>query len=378
MTGSAIPLGEREGQLYRAYEVENGLACGCVCPACRKPLVAANQGEKRLPYFRHVEQDDCWQGRSEGMRRAAVQLIAQRQEILLPGYKDTVILTGRSGQVRSAEVAFSAKLIRVDQVERFVDLGDLRAHALLTYQERQLVVRIQCSARQEHERRRRLQAMDMSSIEIDLHWLSDADINDQARFGHAVLYASGNRSWIRCLRAERLKVVATERLKPQLEEIDDWWERQEQARLLAEQEQAEQLAIKECQRTQALEQHRDKQARLVASLLARSPPEVEDDRARREAQIVVTLLRAAREWGHRGVECSNCRLISPPDLEFCLYCDNEEQVSLITYSTDLERTLSHRLRSSAAPDQSIRRVKRLLVDPLLLYSDESSSEKKES
>ena len=135
---------------------------------------------------------------------------------------------------------------------------------------------------------------------------------------------------------------------------------------------------KECQRTQALEQHRDKQARLVASLLASSPPEVEDDRARREAQIVVTLLRAAREWGHRGVECSNCRLISPPDLEFCLYCDNEEQVSLITYSTDLERTLSHRLRNSAAPDQSIRRVKRLLVDPLLLYSDESSSEKKES
>ena len=102
MTGSAIPLGERESQLYRAYEVENGLACGCVCPACRKPLVAANQGEKRLPYFRHVEQDDCWQGRSEGMRRAAVQLIAQRQEILLPGYKDTVILTGRSGQVRNS------------------------------------------------------------------------------------------------------------------------------------------------------------------------------------------------------------------------------------------------------------------------------------
>lgn len=378
MVYAAIPLGERDGQMYRAYEVENGLACGCVCPACRKPLVAANQGEKRFPYFRHVEQDDCWQGRSEGIRRAAVQLIAQRQEILLPGYKDTVILTGRSGQVRSAEVAFSAKLIRVDQVERFVDLGDLRAHALLTYQERQLVVRIQCSARQEHERRRRLQAMDMSSIEIDLHWLSDADINDQARFEHAVLYASGNRSWIRCLRAERLKVVVTERLKPQLEEIDDWWERQEQARLLAEQEQAGQLAIKECQRAQALEQHRDKQARLVASLLASSPPEVEDDRARREAQIVVTLLRAAREWGHRGVECSNCRLISPPDLEFCLYCDNEEQVSLITYSTDLERTLSHRLRSSAAPDQSIRRVKRLLVDPLLLYSDESSSEKKES
>ncbi len=378
MLGLSIPLGERDGQLYRAYEVENGLGCGCVCPACRKPLVAANQGEKRLPYFRHAELEQCGQGRSEGIRRAAVQLIARRKEILLPGFSDTVVMSGRSGQVRSADVAFAPLCVQVEQVERFVDLGDLRAHALLTLQGRELVVRILCSARQEHERRRRLQAMELSSIEVDLHWLSDVEINDQARFEHAVLHAPSNRAWIRCLKAERMQVVVCERLKLQLDEVDADWEREEQARLLAEQAKAEQLRLKELQRQLAMEQHRNKQVALAAGLGTQAPHDAVDDRARREAQIVSTWLRAAREWGHRGVECSNCRLISPPDLEFCLYCDNGEQVSLITYSTDLERTLSHRLRSSAAPDQSIRRVKRLLVDPLLLYSDESSSEEKES
>lgn len=55
MTGLAIPLGERDGIMLRAYEVEDGLRCGCICPACHRPLVAANQGEKRVPYFRHAD-----------------------------------------------------------------------------------------------------------------------------------------------------------------------------------------------------------------------------------------------------------------------------------------------------------------------------------
>jgi len=59
MQDAKIPFGERDGTLFRASEVENGLACGCICPGCRKPLNAANGGLKVIPHFRHVQSEDC-------------------------------------------------------------------------------------------------------------------------------------------------------------------------------------------------------------------------------------------------------------------------------------------------------------------------------
>lgn len=53
MSGNMIPFGERDGLLYQADEVANGLGCQCVCPECQRALVAANEGTKVLPYFRH-------------------------------------------------------------------------------------------------------------------------------------------------------------------------------------------------------------------------------------------------------------------------------------------------------------------------------------
>ena len=76
MQGTKIPFGERDGMLLRAFEVANGLACDCICPGCRRPLNAANGGLKVIPHFRHAQAEDCVRGYKEGVRRAAVALIA--------------------------------------------------------------------------------------------------------------------------------------------------------------------------------------------------------------------------------------------------------------------------------------------------------------
>ena len=366
MSDSAIPLGERDGHMFRAYEVENGLRCGCVCPGCRKPLVAANQGQKRFPYFRHEELEGCANGRAEGVRRAAVQLIAQRKKLLLPRFSDVATLLAETGRVFNRDICFDAVEVQADEVERFVDLDDLRAHALILSKGRQLVVRIKVTARQEHERNKRLRAMNLSSIEIDLHHLSDAEINDAAIFEQAVLCDPISRKWIRSLRGELLAQRSLSALELDAAKADREWALVEAERLASEEASAREHEAQRTQMLEALSAHRATQQSMAANYTACGSTGLDgvDARKRREGAIVTTMLKAVREWNGRGAECTACRLVNPPDSRFCFYCTSDKsQLRAMHYAPDLEKTIVNRMRCSAAPAQSLRTVPALLLGP---------------
>jgi len=54
----AIPYGEREGTLLHIDQVDRGIKCNCVCPACKKPLVA-RKGLKKKHHFAHYPGANC-------------------------------------------------------------------------------------------------------------------------------------------------------------------------------------------------------------------------------------------------------------------------------------------------------------------------------
>lgn len=96
MSGNMIPFGERDGQLLHADEVANGLGCGCICPECHRALVAANQGSKVLPYFRH-QQSACEGGQAAGVRRRAIELIVAELQLQLPPFSQTISVQTMNG-----------------------------------------------------------------------------------------------------------------------------------------------------------------------------------------------------------------------------------------------------------------------------------------
>ena len=49
-----------DGRLRYVDDVENGLACGCTCPACGQALVARNGGTKLVHHFAHRTNACAW------------------------------------------------------------------------------------------------------------------------------------------------------------------------------------------------------------------------------------------------------------------------------------------------------------------------------
>ncbi|WP_248800600.1 hypothetical protein [Pseudomonas sp. MWU13-2105] len=362
--GNTIPFGERDGVMYRAFEVENGLACGCVCPACHRPLNAANQGKIVSPYFRHVQWEDCLWGHKEGVRRAAVALLVPPHSLLLPGFQGTVSVNTLSGLPLAQEIGFGPSSIIAERVERFVAFDEVIAHAVLHIGERQLLVRFKMSARAEYERYQRLKALEHSSLEIDLGELTLEQINDPVAFERAVLSDLDNRRWIRSARGQQMEARTREILQAQAHVAEARWAK-EQAHLqaVADAQRAEQKRLAAV-RAKEREAHWANQKAVALEQSSKPRPHnVTGERELREAQIVGTTVKISAEYGH-GTECSTCHLVSPPNTAFCLYCSHDQsRMQPVSIAKDFADTFHMRMRSSAKPDHSLRAVPMLTVEP---------------
>ncbi|MCQ2032418.1 hypothetical protein [Stutzerimonas kunmingensis] len=361
MHENKIPFGERDGDLFRAFEVENGLRCNCICPGCRQPLNAANNGEKVVPHFRHAQSNDCTTGFREGVRRSAVALIVQHKQLMLPAFLDVARITTASGRALEEKVELPPVAVTADSVERFVELDGLRGHAILHLSGRKLIVRIKMSSRMEHERYRQLHVIEHSSMEIDLHRLTLEQINDADSFMHAVLQDPSNRSWIRCLRGESLKARKVQQLQSRAFEWNATWLK-EQAEREAE-ERARQLVIanEAAEHELALKTHRAMQAEMTTH----QPPQPQDATVNGRSELIAaTMLKALRDWSGKAAECKACYLLSAPGSRFCPYCavDGHGLIET-TVSPDLPATIHKRMYCSAKPGMSVRTAPLLLTRP---------------
>jgi hypothetical protein len=64
-------------------EVQKGLACDCICVACKSPLVA-RKGEIRIAHFAHHRDSDCPYAAEAAIHWMAKQMIAEKGSIFAP------------------------------------------------------------------------------------------------------------------------------------------------------------------------------------------------------------------------------------------------------------------------------------------------------
>lgn len=71
------------GVIQHISEVPNGLKCECQCVECKGNLIAANQGEKQIPHFRHQNITNCKGGQESAIHEYAKQIVQEANSILL-------------------------------------------------------------------------------------------------------------------------------------------------------------------------------------------------------------------------------------------------------------------------------------------------------
>lgn len=74
---------DHTGRMRGIDEVEQGLACNCVCPGCGRPVVA-KKGPVRVHHFAH-QGESCTTGAETALHRMAKQIVADERRLVEPG-----------------------------------------------------------------------------------------------------------------------------------------------------------------------------------------------------------------------------------------------------------------------------------------------------
>lgn len=218
MRGATIPIGIKGGLPLRPHEVANGLACGCVCPACAHPLIAANQGTRVDPYFRHDADSDCVRGYQKGVLLAAKLALSDLQTFELPGYTENI--TARfHGLLLLETIAIPPKRIFVDRILKN-DEGD--ADITLCSGGHELDVVFAIRGRSTDSQIRKLRDQERPSLVIDLSRLAVSHILDTEAFHRYVSEDLTLRRWIFSRIVQRSKAAAQSQIDAKIKEFRHW------------------------------------------------------------------------------------------------------------------------------------------------------------
>lgn len=116
-----LPYGQRGTELFSIDEVDGGLACNCICPACKKKLIA-RKGRIKIHHFAHYQSEDCGGGLETALHKKAKEIIESASHLTTPEVKfpgthyvikeeaiipiDSVILETRIGELIPDVVIF--------------------------------------------------------------------------------------------------------------------------------------------------------------------------------------------------------------------------------------------------------------------------------
>lgn len=82
-----LTYGLSGARLVHITEVENGVACNCVCPCCNIQLVAKNNAKNiKAPHFAHSSGTDCGGAHETAMHLLAKEIIYETKTIKLPDF----------------------------------------------------------------------------------------------------------------------------------------------------------------------------------------------------------------------------------------------------------------------------------------------------
>lgn len=173
-----------DGRMISVDDVPSGIACGCVCPGCGRPLVA-KKGEINAHHFAHASETKCTTGFESMAHLLAKQIIADAKCIELP---ELVASWANVHRVLGRPVR-----LEFDKVELEVWEDGIRPDIIGTARDERLCIEIFVTHASEPKKVDVLRSRRASAIEIDLSRFRGG--LDFKEFEHAVLWEAP-RHWL--------------------------------------------------------------------------------------------------------------------------------------------------------------------------------------
>jgi len=189
-----IPFGLKDNRLVGLDEVESGLACGCLCPACESPLVA-RKGSRNTHHFSHYQRTSCPSSFETSVHRMAKQIIAEEKYLWIPRLELKKFKMDQYGQgVEERLLITEAKIQKFSNIQLEKVLDGVRPDLIAEFRNRAILIEIFVTNRVDQKKTNLIRRLRKSAIEIDLSDVSYSVSKDELR--DLVIHGLRNKRWI--------------------------------------------------------------------------------------------------------------------------------------------------------------------------------------
>jgi len=182
-----LHYGIKDESLVHISQVESGLVCNCVCPSCKKALVA-KKGRTNEHHFAHFDNESCKYSVETALHLASKEILEAAGSIKLPA----VVVASNSGRIY--QVISQAKTYKIDSVLAEHRVGEIVPDLIVRIGGRELLIEIFVTHRVNDLKKNKIEALDISAIEIDFSQICrDLKFNS---IRELVIESIENKKWI--------------------------------------------------------------------------------------------------------------------------------------------------------------------------------------
>ncbi len=182
-----LPYGLKNGVLTFVQDVEQGLACDCVCPECGEKLIA-RKGKLNIHHFAHYKEGDCKGGIETALHLAAKEIIQKEKKLMLPPLKADI------PNQHTETILLQAEMIAFDEVEVEKKINDIKPDLILHKGNKKLLIEIAVTHFVDDIKTEKIKQLGLSTLEIDLSSIKDGFTTEDLAF--SLIHSTDNRQWI--------------------------------------------------------------------------------------------------------------------------------------------------------------------------------------
>jgi Holliday junction resolvase len=200
MTEFKLPYGLKDNELFSIDEVDNGLSCNCVCPACGNKLIA-KKGSIKNHHFAHYKSVDCFGGLETALHQMCKELIFNSETFTTP----TLCFPQTSYEI------FEETKIPVDNVILEKKMGGIIPDIVIESKGKKLLVEVVVNNPVDYHKRLKIEKENIATIVIyakyllkDLYLKKDFRLND-INFQNEIINGTKYKFWLHNPKIEKVK-----------------------------------------------------------------------------------------------------------------------------------------------------------------------------